>query len=184
MGMQLDEQVALMVQHAKAGDLVVRLHSGDPSLYGAIVEQIIPLESKGVRVEIVPGVSSLFGAAASLGAQLTQRGISDTLIITRPAGKTLEQDLIRELSGFGATMAVFLGTEHLEEVLAKVQYPPATPAAVVYHATWPDEKIIRGTVTDIAEKARASGIERTALLIIGGVVDPGHAGHRRSYLYS
>lgn len=184
MEMKLDEQVAEMARHAKEGKRVVRLHSGDPSLYGAIMEQIVPLEQEGVDVEIVPGVSSLFGVSATLGAQLTQRGISDTLIITRPAGKTLEQDLIRELSGFGATMAIFLGTEHLETVLAKVQYPPDTPAAIVYHATWPDQKIVRGTVADVAGKARDAGIERSALLVIGGVFDPAHTGLRRSYLYS
>lgn len=184
MGMKLDEQVAEMARHAKEGKRVVRLHSGDPALYGAIIEQIVPLGDLGVQVKIVPGVSSLFGVSAALGAQLTQRGISDTLIVTRPAGKTLEQDLIRELSGFGATMAVFLGTEHLESVLAKVQYPPDTPAAVVYHATWPDEKVVRGTVADIAGKARSAGIERSALLVIGGVFDPTHTGLRRSYLYS
>ena len=184
MGMKLDEQVAFMAAHAQAGKKVVRLHSGDPSLYGAIVEQIVPLEEKGVRVRIVPGVSSLFGMAASLGSQLTQRGISDSLIVTRPAGKTLEQDAIRELSASGATMVVFLGTGQLESVLAKVQYSPDTPAAVVYHATWPDQKIVRGTVADIAAKARAAGIERTALLAIGGVFDPAHAGLDRSFLYS
>lgn len=184
MEMKLDDQVAEMVRYTTEGKKVVRLHSGDPALYGAIIEQIVPLENAGIQVKIVPGVSSLFGVSAALGAQLTQRGISDTLIITRPAGKTLEQDRIRELSGFGATMAVFLGTEHLESVLAKVQYPKDTPAAVVYHATWPDQKIVRGTVADIVAKARDAGIERSALLVIGGVFDPTHAGLRRSFLYS
>jgi precorrin-4/cobalt-precorrin-4 C11-methyltransferase len=183
-GMDLEELVRIMESAAKSGKKVVRLHSGDPSLYGAIAEQIEELEKRGITVGIVPGVSSLFSAAASLGIQLTLRGVSESLIVTRPAGKTLLQDQIRELSGYGVTMVIFLGTEKLGEITKKLQCPPDTPAAVVYHASWPDEKIIRGTVGDIAEKARENGIERTALLVVGNVLDPAKKGHIRSYLYS
>ena len=139
---------------------------------------------QGIDTVVVPGVSSLFGAAAALKAQLTLKGVSESVIITRPAGKTLETDQIRELSNHQTTMVVFLGTGQLGEVLSKVAYPKETPAAVVYHATWPDQKIIRGTVGDIAEKTRAEGIERTALLFIGEAIGQEHAGHRRSVLYS
>ncbi len=183
-GMKLEELVAAMEVPAKSGKTVVRLHSGDPSLYGAIVEQIEELEKRGIAVEIIPGVSSLFAAAAALGSQLTLRGVSESLIITRPAGKTLEQDQIRELSALGATMVVFLGTGKLGEITRKLACPYDTPAAVVYHASWPDQKIVRGTVADIAQKAQNEGIDHTALLVIGGVVDPRRKGYTRSYLYS
>lgn len=183
-GMSLEQLVPAMVVPAKEGKLVVRLHSGDPSLYGAIVEQMELLNREGVATHVVPGVSSMFGGAAALQAQLTLKGISESVIITRPAGKTLEHDQIRDLSSHLTTMVIFLGTEQLEEVLAKVSHPPGTPAAVVYHATWPDQKIVRGTVADIALKARAAGIQRSALLYIGGVIDPGTRGEWRSFLYS
>jgi precorrin-4/cobalt-precorrin-4 C11-methyltransferase len=183
-GMRLEELVSAMVQYVADGRTLVRLHSGDPSLYGAILEQIHLLKKRGIEVEIIPGVSSLFGAAAALQTQLTLSGVADTLIVTRPAGRTLERDDLPELSRFPATLVVFLGTERLEEITERVSCPPDTPAAVVYHATWPDQIVVKGTVRDIAQKARAAGIERTALLIIGGVVDPEHAPFRRSVLYS
>ena len=182
-GMNLEEIVAAMDLHAKAGKTVVRLHSGDPSLFGAIVEQITELKKRGVAVHIVPGVSSLFAAAAELQIELVLNGITDSLIITRPAGKTLAQDHIPELSGLGATMAIFLGTDRFLEVTKKLTCPPSTPAAVVFHASWDDQKVIRGTVADIAQKARDAGIEKTALLIVGHVVDPQET-YRRSHLYS
>ena len=183
-GMRLDELISAMEQPAKSGKTVVRLHSGDPSLYGAIVEQIEELEKQGISVEIVPGVSSLFAVAAALGTQLTLRGVSETLIITRPAGKTLAHDQIAELSSLGTTLVIFLGTEKLAEITEKLTCPPDTPAAVVYHASWSDQKIVRGTIADIAHKARDEGIEHTALLIVGRVVDPNRKGYMRSYLYS
>ena len=183
-GMSLAELVEAMVSGVRDGKKVVRLHSGDPSLYGAIVEQIRALDAEGVQVEIVPGVSSMFGAAAALGTQLTLRGISDSLIVTRPAGANLEEDQITALSALGTTLVVFLGTEHLEEVLAKLDRPENTPVAVVYHATWPDQIIVRGTIRDIAGKAREAGITKTALILIGGVVDPEQTGYQHSVLYS
>ena len=183
-GMKLGEMVSVMEEHAKAGKNVVRLHSGDPSLYGAVIEQIDALEKRGIGAEIIPGVSSLFAAAAALGTQLTLRGVSETLVVTRPAGKTLEQDQIPELSRLGTTMVVFLGTGKLAEVTGKLICPRETPAAVVYHASWPDQKIVRGTVADIAARAREAGIDHTALLVVGGVVQPRSAGYTNSFLYS
>jgi precorrin-4/cobalt-precorrin-4 C11-methyltransferase len=183
-GMHLDEMVDAMEKDAKAGKKVVRLHSGDPALYGAIVEQIERLEERGVATEVVPGVSSLFAAAAALKTQLTLRGVSESVIVTRPAGKTLEKDQIAGFSRLDSTMVIFLGTEKLEEITAKLACPKDTPAAVVYHASWPDQKIVRGTVADIATKARTAGIEHTALLLIGGVVGTKKEGHVTSYLYS
>jgi precorrin-4/cobalt-precorrin-4 C11-methyltransferase len=183
-GMKREEIIAAIESAALSGKTVVRLHSGDPSLYGAIIEQIEELEKLDISVEIVPGVSSLFAAAAALKSQLTLRGVSESLIITRPSGKTLDLDQIKELSTLGVTMVVFLGTEKLGEITKKLSCPMDTPAAVVYHASWPDQKIVRGTVSDIAQKTRAEGIDHTALLIIGGVVDPKRKGYTRSYLYS
>ena len=183
-GMSLEELIPAMAVPAREGRLVVRLHSGDPSLYGAIIEQIEKLEKEGVETIIVPGVSSMFGGAAALHAQLTLKGVSESVIITRPSGKTLQNDQIRELSAHQTTMVVFLGTEQLEDILSRVAHPPDTPAAVVYHATWPDQKIVTGTVADIASRARHAGIQRSALLYIGRVVNPGYQGDRRSSLYS
>lgn len=182
--MTLTEIVDAVEEHIRAGELVVRLHSGDPALYGAIVEQMAELGRRGIEAEIVPGVSSLFAAAAALNTQFTLRYVSESLIVTRPAGATLDADLIPELSRLGQTMVVFLGTERMEEILARVESPPDTPAAVVYHASWPDQKVVRGTVADIAAKARAAGIERTALIIIGKAVEGAASGYGRSVLYS
>ncbi len=183
-GMSLEEMIPIMVRGAREGKTVVRLHSGDPALYGAIVEQIDLLRQEGISVEVLPGVSSLFGAAAALNAQLTLRGVSESVIITRPAGNTLQKDKITELSKAGETMAVFLGTDKLEEITSRLAFHPGTTAVVVYHATWPDQKIIRGTVEDIARKAADAGITRSALLLIGEVFSEEPKGHIRSFLYS
>lgn len=164
--------------------LVVRLHSGDPALYGAIIEQMAVLEKDGIRPEIVPGVSSLFGAAAALNTQLTLRGVSESVIITRPAGATLEEDRIKEFSRTGETLVIFLGTEKLRDIMAQVECPQDTPVAVVYHATWDDQKIVKGTVADIADKAEAAGITKTALIIIGRAVLGIESGFVHSHLYS
>lgn len=182
-GMHLPDIVEAMAKAALEGKKVVRLHSGDPAIYGSIVEQIDLLEQRGVSVEIVPGVSSLFAASAALQTQYTLKGVSETLIITRPAGATLDEDNIGALSRLGGSMVIFLGTDHLEEVVDKLECPRDTPAAVVYHASWPDQKVVRGTVADIAAKARAAGIEKTALIVIGQVVDPIGAYHN-SRLYA
>lgn len=183
-GMDLDAMVALMTERARAGKTVVRLHSGDPALYGSIVEQIAELGKQGIAVQIVPGVSSVFAAAAALSTEYTPRGVSETLIVTRPAGKTLERDYIAELSQYPATMAFFLGSEHFTEITTKLACPKDTPAAVIYHASWPDQRIIRGTVADIAAKAQEAGITRSALLIVGRAVNGTQSGYTRSHLYS
>jgi precorrin-4/cobalt-precorrin-4 C11-methyltransferase len=183
-GMALADLVDAMAAGVRAGRRVVRLHSGDPSLYGAIVEQIAGLEALGIPSEVVPGVSSMFGAAAALKTQLTLRGVSESVIVTRPAGATLDEDRIPELSRLGATLVVFLGTERLESVTARLECPPETPAAVVYHATWDDERVVTGTVAEIAALAREAGITRTALLIVGEVVQAGASPFEHSALYS
>jgi precorrin-4/cobalt-precorrin-4 C11-methyltransferase len=183
-GMHLDDMVALMADRVKEGKTVVRLHSGDPALYGSIVEQIAELKKSGITVRIVPGVSSVFAAAAALTTEFTPRGVSETLIITRPAGKTLETDCIAELSRYPATFAFFLGSEHFFAITEKLSCPPATPAAVIFHASWPDQQVIYGTVADIAQKAQAAGITKSALLIVGNAVKGTESGYQRSHLYS
>lgn len=180
-GMKLEEIVSVLAKNVKAGKAVVRLHSGDPSLYGAIIEQIDGLEKYGIDIEIIPGVTSLFASAAALQTQLTLNGITETLIITRPAGATLEKDSIKELSRHNATMAIYLGTHKLREIMEDVAYTRDTPAAVVYHASWDDELIIRGTVGDIADRVEELGIDRSAMIIIGNVLSPGN--FKRSHLY-
>ena len=179
--LSLESTTALILKALKEGKVVVRLHSGDPSLYGAILEQMEPLEKEGVEIEVVPGVSSLFAASAALKTQLTLKGVSESLVVTRPAGTTLEEDDIAALSKHGTTMAVFLGTEKIKEVVKSVQLPKDTPVAVVYHASWPDQKVILGTLEDIATRVEAEGIKRSAMILIGGVV--GRTGFRRSHLY-
>ncbi len=179
--LSLESTTTMILKALKEGKAVIRLHSGDPSLYGAILEQMRPLEEAGVEAEVVPGVSSLFAASAALRTQLTLKGVSESLIVTRPAGTTLEEDDITALSKHGTTMAVFLGTEKVKEVVESVQLPKDTPVAVVYHASWPDQKVILGTLEDIASKVEAEGIKRSALILIGGVV--GRTGFRRSHLY-
>jgi len=180
-GMKLEEIVDMLARNTDAGKTVVRLHSGDPSLYGAIIEQIDVLQEKGIDVEIIPGVTSLFASAATLKKQLTLNGITETLIITRPAGVTLEKDSIRELSRHNATMAIYLGTNRLRNITDEVEYHPNTPVAVVYHASWDDEKVVLGTVGDIADKVEALGINRSAMIIIGNVLEP--EDFKRSHLY-
>ena len=180
-GMKLGEMVDILSENVNAGKKVIRLHSGDPSLYGAIIEQIDILQEKGIDVEITPGVTSLFASAATLKKQLTLNGITETLIITRPAGVTLEKDSIRELSRHNATMAIYLGTNKLHEITEKVAYPSDTPAAVVYHASWDDEKVVLGTVGDIADKVETLGINKSAMIIIGNVLEP--EDFKRSHLY-
>lgn len=183
-GMSLEEMVPIMVTGVKNGKTVVRLHSGDPSLYGAIVEQIERIRMEGIETEVIPGVSSLFGAAAALSSQLTLRGVSESVIITRPAGLTLEKDKISELSEFGETMAIFLGTDKFSSITSRLAFSPDTPAVVIYHATWPDQIIIRGTVQNIAKKAEEAGITRSALLLVGEAFSEHPRGHIRSVLYT
>jgi precorrin-4/cobalt-precorrin-4 C11-methyltransferase len=182
-GMSVEEMVPIMADAAKAGKRVVRLHSGDPAIYGSIVEQIVELEALGVEVQVVPGVSSMFAASAALKTQYTLKGVSETLIVTRPAGETLDKDEIGSLSRTGSSMVIFLGTDKLEDIVTKLECPKDTPAAVVYHASWPDQRIVKGTVADIALKAREAGITKTALILVGGIVEP-REHYRRSKLYS
>lgn len=170
--MTLDEVIDVIKAAVDAGKDVVRLHTGDPSIYGAIREQMDRLESLGIRYEVCPGVSSFFAAAAALNAEYTLPGISQTVILTRAAGFTPvpERESIRSLAAHQATMVLFLSVGLLEVVsqdLIGGGYAPETPAAIVYKASWPDEKIVRCTVASLAKSAAAHGITKTALVCVG-----------------
>ncbi|MDU9376508.1 Cobalt-precorrin-4 C(11)-methyltransferase [Methanocorpusculaceae archaeon Sp1] len=182
-GMKLEEITSVIAENVRAGKFVVRLHSGDPAIYGSIVEQIAPLEEEGIHAEIIPGVSSMFGAAAALQTEYTLRGVSESVIVTRSAGQTLDADQLAELSAHGTTMVIFLSTGHIDSVMQKLRRPADTPVAVVYHASWPDQKIVRGTIATIAEKVHEEGIERSALIIVGDVVKGIKAAYTNSHLY-
>jgi precorrin-4/cobalt-precorrin-4 C11-methyltransferase len=175
--MSLPEVQKVMADGVKAGKLVARLHDGDPSFYGAIQEVMTFLDKEGIEYFRVPGVSCLLGGAAALNRELTLPNISQTVIITRPEGRTPvpEAESIRKLAIHQATMAIFLGTPHIARVVDELQkggYPEDTPCQVVYKATWPEQKIVKGTLVDIVAKVKAAGITETALIFVGKVLDP------------
>ena len=175
--MSLPEVLKVMVAATKAGKQVARVHDGDPSFYGAIQEQMDALDKEGISYVRVPGVSCLQGAAGSLNRELTLPNISQTIIITRPEGRTPvpPAESLVELAKHQATMVIFLGTSLIDKVVADLQkggYPEDTPAAVVYKATWPEQKIVKGTLGDIAQKVQAEGITQTALIFVGKVLNP------------
>jgi precorrin-4/cobalt-precorrin-4 C11-methyltransferase len=173
--MNLDEIVNLMDKSVKDGKLVARVHTGDPAIYGAIGEQMELLKAKNIDFEIIPGVSSFFAAAASLECELTLPEVSQTVIITRPEGRTPKpsKEAISKLAEHQATMCIFLGVQMIENVVEDLltHYTKETPVAVVQKASWPDEKIVRGTLNDISSKVHASGITKTAMIIVGNVLD-------------
>lgn len=170
--MTLDEVISVIENAENKGRNTVRLHTGDPSLYGAIREQMDRLEELGIAYEICPGVSSFCGAAAALKAEYTLPDVSQTVIITRMAGRTPvpEKEDIEKLAAHGATMVIFLSTgllKELSEKLVKGGYSADTPAAVVYKASWEDEKVCRCTVGTLYETAEKNGIKKTALITVG-----------------
>lgn len=170
--MTLDEVISVMEKAEKSGLHTVRLHTGDPCLYGAIREQTDRLDSLGIKYDICPGVSSFCGAAAALRAEYTLPDISQTVIITRMAGRTPvpESESIEKLAAHGSTMVVFLSTGMLSELSQRLTsggYDKDTPAAIVYKASWEDQKVCRCTVEKLAETAEKNGIKKTALITVG-----------------
>lgn len=170
--MTLEEIIEVIADGEKNNKNVVRLHTGDPSLYGAIREQMDILDKLNIKYEICPGVSSLFGAAASLKAEYTLPDVSQSVIVTRMEGRTPvpEKEDISLLASHNATMVIFLSagmTDELSQKLIDGGYKPDTPAAIVYKATWEDEKIIRTTVSRLAVSAFENNITKTALIIVG-----------------
>ncbi len=176
--MDLDAIVAAMTGAWQAGRLVVRLHTGDPAIYGAIGEQMAALDRAGVPYRVVPGVSSVAAVAAALGVELTLPEVSQTVIITRRAGRTPVppgEDLAG-LARHRTTMMILLSAGMVGEVVDDLLaggYPADTPVAVVEKASWPEERIVRGTLADIAGRVRAAGIRKTAVIAVGRVLAPG-----------
>ncbi|MDR0335308.1 MAG: precorrin-4 C(11)-methyltransferase [Methanomassiliicoccaceae archaeon] len=170
--MNLDEVIDVMKKAVAEGKKVARVHTGDPSIYGAIREQIDRLDELGIDSEVIPGVSSFLGVAAVLKKEYTLPSKSQTVIITRMAGRTPvppKEDLF-ELAKHNSTMVIFLSISFIGELadtLKKAGYRNNTPVAVVYKATWPDQRIVTGTLDDIAKKVKESKIEKTALTVVG-----------------
>lgn len=168
----LEEVIALVEAAERMGKTTVRLHTGDPSIYGAVREQFDELAKRGIVFDVCPGVSSFCGAAAALRTEYTLPDVSQTVIITRAAGRTPvpERESIRSLAAHGATMVLFLSTaltETLQGELLAGGYAAETPAAIVYKATWPEEKIFRCTVGTLHETAEENRLRKTALIVVG-----------------
>jgi precorrin-4/cobalt-precorrin-4 C11-methyltransferase len=183
--MTLEEVMECFITGEQKHWLTLRLHTGDPSIYGAIQEQMDRLKILGFYYAVVPGVSSLSAAAAALKAEYTLPGVSQTLIVTRTAGRTAvpEGEELSSLASHHASIAVFLSAgllETLQQELIRGGYTPETPAAIVYKASWPDEKIIRCTLGNIAAAGREAGITKTALILVGGFLGQDY---ERSKLY-
>ncbi len=184
--MPLDEQLDMMVGAARAGRSVARLHTGDPSVYGALHEQAAALRAAGVAFEIVPGVSSVFAAAAALGLEFTLPELTQTLILTRVGGRTPvpERERLRDLAAHRTSLALFLSTGLIREIVEELEaagYEPATPVAVVYRASWPDQRVVRATLETVARRVEEAELTHQGLVI----VSPGFAGGPapRSHLY-
>jgi len=186
----LDAIAARMIAAARAGQRVARVHSGDPALYGAITEQIALLRQADVPYRIIPGVSSVFAAAAALGVELTVPDVAQTIIMTRAAGRTgmPAGESLRALAAHGTTLAILLGITRIRQLVADLLaggYAPETPAAALYRVSWPDEAIVRGTLADLATAVKAAGWSRQALILVGRAIDPAlQDGAHRSHLYA
>ncbi len=169
--MTLEEVISIIEHDFKEGKIVARLHSGDPSIYGAIREQMDSLERKSIPFEVVPGVSSFCAAAAVMKQEYTLPGVSQTVILTRMKGRTEvpEKESIESLAIHRGSMVIFLSIHMLEELVERLQqgYDDDTPVAVVYKTTWPEQKLIKGTLANICEKVKKEQIDKTALVIVG-----------------
>ncbi|MCI7322886.1 MAG: precorrin-4 C(11)-methyltransferase [Lachnospiraceae bacterium] len=184
--MTLEEVLAVMEEAEGKNLITVRLHTGEPSIYGAVREQMDELDEKGIAYESCPGVSACFGAAASLNLEYTLPEVSQSLIITRMAGRTgvPEKESIESFAAHHASMAIYLSTGMLEELSERLMaggYEPGTPAALVYKATWQEEQAFVCTVEELAETAKEHGITKTALVLVGDVITHRHYAKSRLY---
>ncbi|WP_227935523.1 precorrin-4 C(11)-methyltransferase [Alkalihalobacillus deserti] len=175
-GMHLEEMVHVMVERVQLGKKVVRVHTGDPAVYGAIMEQISLLNKQDVHVEIIPGVSSVFASAAALGAELTIPDLTQTVILTRAEGRTPvpEAEKLRDLAKHNCTVALFLSatlTKKIVKEFLAAGWSKDTPVGVVYKATWPDQKIVRSTLENLDEDMRVNGIRKQAMILAGWALD-------------
>ncbi|WP_303721306.1 precorrin-4 C(11)-methyltransferase [Malonomonas rubra] len=189
--LDLEKVLALLVAGCRAKKKVVRLHTGDPSLYGAIQEQMEALDAAGIGYAVIPGVTATFAAAASLKQELTLPGVSQTLCLTRLAGRTPVPDpeQLQRLAANGGTLCLYLSVgmmaKLVAELLAGGVFTEQTPVAVVYRASWPDERTVEGTLADIAEKVASAGITRQALILVGEVLNARSKGvPEKSKLYA
>lgn len=184
--MTLDETNAVIAKAVAEGKDVARLQCGDPSLYGAIGEQIRRLEQQGIEYEVVPGVSAMAASAAWLGKELTLSGVTQTIIMTRYEGKTPfpERERLPQLAQSGATLAIHLGVTRIHKIVDELipHYGEDCPVAVCYRTSWPDQDKVTGTLADIVDKVRAKGFTRTALILVGKVLDTDE--FEESYLYA
>ncbi|MDF3304416.1 precorrin-4 C(11)-methyltransferase [Rhodococcus sp. T2V] len=185
--LSLDEIVALLIEADAAGQDVARLHSGDPSIFSAVAEQVRRLESAGVAYTVVPGVPAFTAAAASLGRELTVPGVSQSIVLTRVSTLSTampEGEDLRSLGRSGATMVVHLGAHRIDQIAEELaeNYGRDCPAAVVAFASRPDEIVLRGTLATIADQVKAAGVTKTAVVIVGKVLAA--EGFPDSYLYS
>jgi precorrin-4/cobalt-precorrin-4 C11-methyltransferase len=174
-GMTLEAVLAVLVAAWQQGKKVVRLHTGDPSLYGAIREQMQRLTQESIPYEVVPGVSSAFAAAAAIKAELTVPEVTQTVIFTRLGGRTTvpEREALRNLAAIQASMCIFLSVGKIEQVVAELLaggYSPDTAAAVVEKASWPEQRLVLGTLADIAAQVNASDIRKTAMILVGAAL--------------
>ena len=186
----LEEVIGRMRRAVAEGKRVVRLHTGDPCLYGAIQEQMEQLDALGIGYEVIPGVTAAFAAAAALGQELTLPEVSQTLVLSRIAGRTPvpEREALWRLAANGGTLCLYLSVGMMEAVVAELlaggAFTERTPVAVVYRASWPDERVVEGTLADIAAKVAAAGIGRQALILVGEVLKARRQGvPERSKLY-
>lgn len=175
-GLVREQIFDILFKNAKKDKLVVRLHDGDPSIYGAIKEQIDNLKEKGISSQVIPGVTSFLASAAALEAQLTLPGVTQTIIITRAEARTKvpKREKIAELAKHRATLIFYLSIHLISEIVKEALaggYKKSTPVAVVYRASWKDQKIVKGTLKDITKKIREEKITRTAIVIISEVID-------------
>lgn len=184
-GLTLEETLEIMIEGVKNKEKVVRLHTGDPSVYGAIQEQFKLLEEQGIQYSVIPGVSSVFAAAAAVKKEFTLPEVSQTLILTRLAGRTPvpEKENLALLAQHQASMAIFLSVQEIGEVVEtlRVGYPLDTPIAVVYRASWPDEQILQGTLATIEDLVKKAGIKKHAQILVGDFL--GAHPEARSKLY-
>jgi len=174
-GMTLTEVITVIMDAIGEGRSVVRLHTGDPSIYGAIQEQMDALDRLGIEYQVIPGVTSAFAAAAALKQELTLPEVSQTVIFTRCEGRTPvpERERLDKIAAIGATLVIYLSVGMIEQVAEQLlsgAYTPETAVAVVCKASWEDELVLRGTLADIAGKVREAGIDRQALIIVGDVL--------------
>ncbi len=186
----LEEITGLMTEAARRGEVVVRVHSGDPSVYGALHEQLVALRAAGVPVEVVPGVNSALAAAAALGVELTVPDVAQTVILTRAEGRAStvpDAESLRSLAAHGATLALFLSANLIDRAVGELiegGYRPETPAAIAYRVSWPDERLIRCALGDVAASMRQAGIDRTAVVLVGAALgDDAAVEAARSRLY-